>query len=61
LLHVVGALDSAGSLASGLYRGQEERDQNSDNRDHDQQFNQSKPAATHSSGHRRQAPIFGSG
>jgi hypothetical protein len=38
LLHVVGALTSPGGFPGGLHRGQQQRDQNPDDRDHDQQL-----------------------
>ena len=40
LLEVVHALRAAGRLACRLHGGQEQRDQDRDDRDHDQQFDQ---------------------
>ena len=39
LLHVVGALDSAGCLAGGLHGGKQQRDQHSDDCDDDEELN----------------------
>ena len=40
LLEIVAALRSAGRFARRLHRGQKQRDQNADDRDHHQQFDQ---------------------
>jgi hypothetical protein len=45
LLHVIAALHSAGRLAGRLDRGKEETDHHADDRDHHQQFDQSKTLA----------------
>ena len=42
LLEVVLALNEVGGLANLLHRRQKKRDENSDDCDHDQQFNQRK-------------------
>jgi hypothetical protein len=47
LLHVVGALDTAGSLAGGLDRWQQECDQDRDDGDYDEKFNQGKSTSKH--------------
>jgi len=44
LLEVVRALGSPGRFARRLHGGQEQRDQDGNDRDHDQQFDQSKSA-----------------
>ena len=46
LFQVVGALDAAGGLARGLYSGQKQGDQYSNNRDHDQEFDEGKRVTT---------------
>jgi hypothetical protein len=47
LFHVVGALDTAGSLAGGLDRWQQECDQDRDDGDYDEKFNQGKSTSKH--------------
>jgi hypothetical protein len=42
LLQMIDALAPPGGFSGGLHRGQQQRDQNPDNRDHDQQFHQGK-------------------
>ena len=42
LLHVVGALCATGSLASRLHRGKQQRDEDSDDGDHHEEFDQRK-------------------
>ena len=44
LLHVVGALHSAGRLARGLDRRQQQRDQNADDRDDHEQLHEREPS-----------------
>jgi hypothetical protein len=46
VLEIILALTSAGSFAGGLYRRQQERDQDADDRNHNQKLNQRKSAAT---------------
>ncbi len=50
LFQVVAALAAAGGFAGLLHGGQQQRDQDRDDRDHDEQFDQSEPATT-GSGH----------
>jgi hypothetical protein len=42
LLHIVGALAPPGGFPGGLHCGQQQRDQDSDDRNHDQQLHQRK-------------------
>jgi hypothetical protein len=46
LLEVVGALGTPGRFAGGLHGRQEQRDQDADNRNHDQQLDQRKRRST---------------
>jgi hypothetical protein len=45
LLEVVDTLHPSRGLAGGLYRGKQQRDQDADDRNHDQKFNQGEAAA----------------
>jgi hypothetical protein len=55
LLEIVFALGAAGRLAGLLHRGQQQRHQNANDRDHHQQFNQREPtlATQHDRLHQR--------
>jgi hypothetical protein len=46
LLEIIPALGTAGSLASGLNGRQQQRDEDADDRNHDQQLDQGKAGAT---------------